>query len=1561
MTLLSFRFNIRHVEYHELETLYRYVQRSTIPNYLGRSYGVIYEKLLGMPDLEQQMNHELDEASEYLASRLSEVRTLFQKEFFRYLKKQPPSYRDIYLMNYYTSSTEIYTKLQIDVDYHDNKQEIIEINDENILDYFDFRRQFVQDKTNSYSDAEAIEYSVLDDDYYFSISPFEGVEKYDDLGMDTMSCRNFTFQVTEDCNLRCFVMGTPVIMADYSQKNIEDIRVGDEILGFNKKNHTKMKKAKVTHVFEVRKARVVGLKHPEIGEVLVTPDHEFITSDNRWIRAIDIKPEDEIVFTEIIQEEKSYRPDTVYLKHVEVNKKRLFEDERPVYNIETETGTYIAGNLSASNCSYCFPAGTKIMLADRTVKNIEAVQIGDKILGFDENVKDVYRINLYPAEVTNLFLRRVEVYRVDLGTGVSIRGTYEHPMLTTRGWVPIGELKPGDRLVRFMGVYDNQLIFSYPEVIKITEQDEERVYNITTSCHTFIADQLLTHNCYQTNKNASIMDIETAKSAVDDLLAGNFSYLSPGFSKSIILEFIGGDPLLEIELIEEIYQYFLQEAYRLNHPWFHHHRISMCSNGLLYFNEETQKFFDRYAKQISFNVSIDGNKALHDSCRIQPTGEGSYDIGIAAVHHSNKKYMIDISSKMTLAPSNIPMIVESAKNLCIDNNYPGINLNVVFENVWSVHDAQVLYGQMKGITDMVINHDRPDLFFSIFRSSPLLTEYDISEDINNVCFAAGTQVLTVDGHKNIEDLVVGDKVFSASGTEMTVVKTTHRFSENNVHLEADGLIPTDCTADHPVIAMKKGKKGFYPVGELQVGDMIGFSVRNFAASNESLPEEIAYLIGMFCADGAIVTGKAPHADYVLFTPERGMVDYYHRKIVEAGLVYSDQSVKRSIHKQYFFRANDSHMNYAFVHICKQFGLSKEKIIPGILLLCDNTTVCAFLRGYIENNDRIYKVKDTIHQCLRMKSVHMVNDLMYILRSLGYFPTVRCINATENGQQYHQFEVCFNMEESNQDIFHPDDEFPIVWSKITDIHKTDSFEVYNATVEGPATPTNLTGEHTMIYNGLAAKQCGGGNGSMLALDPHGVYYPCIRYMPSSLNNEAKELVIGDVENKMDMESFILREVAMMTYITQQNDKCLSCPLVRMCTWCFKAGTLVLTDKGQKNIEEIQIGDMVVSHDGSLNPVSNVMKHYSEENIIIRPIGAPHIHTTKSHKFLVRRVRHSGARVWYEEPKEIPAGEIKARDKVALHKSTHLIDPMDPNLAYVVGLWLGDGWVSVPKSGSNRYGVCCDPKKEAWLEASLTKAGLIYRKVNAQYPATQYYLSSIAPENQQIISILSTCGRYSHGKDIPPAAYTWNPDAILALLQGLYDTDGTEDERRIRFSTTSKKLAISVGILERSVGIFSGLSVITKPENGGTIDGRVIKCNYTPYERSHLKSRDELAKSYMIDDPQFTWTTVREPQEDTPDYVYNITVENTHAYVAEGVEVLNCSALCYQNNGTINERTTHICDMIKAEYLGSIYYWGNMVKHYPDLEINLDEKLVDYYIFQDIISREEYDMLAALLQK
>ena len=1523
--MVSYKLRVNDVLYSELDEMYRYVQRASIPSYLGRAYGTIYTRLMNLPDSKEYMNYELDEISEFYTEEMKKVKRHFQQTAYNLLVNKPDSCTDIYFPSYISSLTDIYSQIQFDVDYHDGRHEIINVDDSNIDEYFKVTHVFKQDKTKGYSESEADTYSFLENDYYVLRNPFPGVEKYDINGV-TGSCRNFTFQVTEDCNLRCFAEGTKVLMANYTQKNIEDVVVGDVVMGFNEHNdgNIELIPARVTHTFK-RSARTIKLTTPT-GETYVTPNHEYITGNGEWVDAKSLdNSKHKIVMAELVQEEKDIRFDVWKSDDFSIDKKQLFMDPITVYNIETTTATYVANNVCCHNCSYCFPAGTKILLSNGSTINIEDITPGMEIIGFDENEKFNFMNQLYPTTVTDNISRMstvVEIHFIDKKIN-PIVVTPEHPFYTAnRGWVNASDLRLNDRLIKYDGSIDTP-IYSCPAVdhVKFTDTTMQ-VFNLTTTAHTYVANSYLVHNCYQTNKCASIMDLETAKSAVDDLLAGNFEYLSPGFSKSIILEFIGGDPLLEIDLIGEIYEYFLQEAYRLNHPWFHHHRMSMCSNGMLYFNYATKRFFDKYAKQTSFNISIDGNKALHDACRIQPTGEGSYDIGIAGVHHSNSVYRIEISSKMTLAPSNIPMIMDSIKSLCIDNNYPGVNLNVVFEDVWNQHDARVLYDQLVGVADMVFEHDRPDLYFSIFRSSPLLQDRDISDDLQNVCFRAGTQVLTVDGNKNIEDIKVGDFVYSASGTIQRVVDVSSHWSIDNVRVKATGAYPIECTRNHKFFAMPfdymgwKGvkhwkKKDFYPIGDLKavdkkngikVGDKIALPIIDFSKITNHIDPKLAYVLGVFVADGFVNGGDS---DIVLITPGYDADGYYLNKLRDAGLNFTVETTKSETSVCYRINGKNGPINRTFVDICKECGhLAHNKHVPEIIFKSDVSTVSNFILGYFDTDgylDANPKSKTCGYRKANTVSHHLANDMTFLLRSLGYFPTVY-LNERQGTMKIegrtvnvkNRYELYFREDGSMPLSFMKDDEYPVIWSSIQSVEPIDPFLVYNITVEGPGTAVDPSGEHTYIANGVAVSNCGGA-GSMLSLDPHGTYYPCIRYMPSSLNGEAVPLVLGDVNNKMLTDTKLLREFTMVTQLSQQNDRCLSCPLVRMCSWCFAEDTTVLMgDYTLKYIQDVVEGDTVISSDGKPHRVERVLRRKTDDTMSVKAYGTPRLFTTKSHKFYGRkRPELNGV----ETMEEIAAVDLTTDHQLKLFNfGDRDRVKFDDDAAYIVGRWVGS---------------------------------MIYDSD----VSTFNFLKEKKADALRVICNCIVSGEVTIASEI----YSWDDVAIKSFLSGVYDCAGYSDDEETVYIMPTRKLAVGIAMLERCVGYKSD---VQHSMLHGDVDAYVCKRPTTG----------------VFD---IEWADVTDTNDQREYTVYNLTVEGTHDYVADGVLVRNCSGLCYQLNGTVNERTTTICEMIKAEYLASIYYWGNMARKYPQFEIILDEEMVPYYHFEKIISRNEYDELNALI--
>lgn len=237
-------------------------------------------------------------------------------------------------------------------------------------------------------------------------------------------------------------------------------------------------------------------------------------------------------------------------------------------------------------------------------------------------------------------------------------------------------------------------------------------FQITENCN------LACTYCYQQNKKNTSMSLQTGKDAIDFLLNStplNNTYLNFENSPAIIIEFIGGEPFLEIDLIINLIEYFKEQTIIKNHPWATRHRFSICSNGLLYFNPKVQELFRKYGDEISFSISIDGIKELHDACRIQPNGKGSYDIAIAAVNDYRQKYGDKtMGSKMTIAPENISWISKAIKNLT-ELKYTDINLNCIFEKGWNNDFASQLYYQLKeGANYLIDNEYYKTTRFSIF-------------------------------------------------------------------------------------------------------------------------------------------------------------------------------------------------------------------------------------------------------------------------------------------------------------------------------------------------------------------------------------------------------------------------------------------------------------------------------------------------------------------------------------------------------------------------------------------------------------------------------------------------------------------------------------------------------------------------------------------------------------------------------------------------------------------------------------------------------------------------------
>lgn len=214
--------------------------------------------------------------------------------------------------------------------------------------------------------------------------------------------------------------------------------------------------------------------------------------------------------------------------------------------------------------------------------------------------------------------------------------------------------------------------------------------------------------CYQINKGHSFMSKETGKQIVD-LLFKMYDEDNPEMvinksTQGVILDFIGGEPLMAVDVIDYICSYFLEKCVDLDHPWAKYWMISISSNGALYFDEKVQKFLKKFENFISLNITIDGPKEIHDACRKYYNGEGNFDDALAAYLHYNEHYYNKSGTKVTIARENLKDL-NTIIDFFLAQGETTINANCVYEVEWNYEDAKIFYDELKKMADKLLKLD----------------------------------------------------------------------------------------------------------------------------------------------------------------------------------------------------------------------------------------------------------------------------------------------------------------------------------------------------------------------------------------------------------------------------------------------------------------------------------------------------------------------------------------------------------------------------------------------------------------------------------------------------------------------------------------------------------------------------------------------------------------------------------------------------------------------------------------------------------------------------------------
>ena len=274
--------------------------------------------------------------------------------------------------------------------------------------------------------------------------------------------------------------------------------------------------------------------------------------------------------------------------------------------------------------------------------------------------------------------------------------------------------------------------------------------------------------CYEINKCSKSISFDKCKKFID-LILSDEDYLDYQdkektkdiWKKGLIIDFIGGDALMNVDILDKTLTYLVfklnttntKRAKRWRNSW----RCSISSNGTLFNEPKVRAFLEKWRYNISIGVSIDGCPAIHDKNRImaytdeQGNEVGSMDIILQGWDWYKKTFPADaIHTKATCARDSIPYLYDSLVFMHEKLGLKYISQNFIMEDTGCTEeDYKILREQMQKCIDYVYEH-RNEMFWSMIDKHFLCSnaeekKHDEEYQNSGHCGSGCMPALSIDG------------------------------------------------------------------------------------------------------------------------------------------------------------------------------------------------------------------------------------------------------------------------------------------------------------------------------------------------------------------------------------------------------------------------------------------------------------------------------------------------------------------------------------------------------------------------------------------------------------------------------------------------------------------------------------------------------------------------------------------------------------------------------------------------------------------------------------------------
>lgn len=202
----------------------------------------------------------------------------------------------------------------------------------------------------------------------------------------------------------------------------------------------------------------------------------------------------------------------------------------------------------------------------------------------------------------------------------------------------------------------------------------------------------------------ALMSLETGKKAIDFLLNQS------GSRRNLELDFFGGEPLMNFDVVKELVRYGREAEKPLNKNI----RFTITTNGVL-LDEAKIDFINKEMSNVI--LSVDGRKEVNDEMRQTINGQGSYDVimdnYLRFVEKREGLYYV----RGTFTAKNLDF-AEDVKHL-VDLGFKNVSVEPVVTDPsldYALHDsdAETIKEEYDRLTELFLEYEKQGKEFSFF-------------------------------------------------------------------------------------------------------------------------------------------------------------------------------------------------------------------------------------------------------------------------------------------------------------------------------------------------------------------------------------------------------------------------------------------------------------------------------------------------------------------------------------------------------------------------------------------------------------------------------------------------------------------------------------------------------------------------------------------------------------------------------------------------------------------------------------------------------------------------------